>query len=73
MSDDLADLLRWKKQLDVEREEKTNEIKELCSSDIESFFDCLEYWLSDLLEEQIISTFYEPVILYKHKSGAYKI
>jgi hypothetical protein len=73
MSDDLADLLRRKKQLlQEEREEETNEVKELCPSGIKSFFQCLEDWLSDLIEERIISTSYEVVTVKKQKSGAYK-
>ncbi|TEB16678.1 hypothetical protein Psfp_01079 [Pelotomaculum sp. FP] len=73
MSDDLADFLRGKKQLlQKGLEEKRNDIKELCPSGIKSFFQCLEDWLSDLIEEQMISTSYEVVTVNKQKSGAYK-
>ncbi len=73
MSDDLANFLRRKKQLEAKREEKTHEIKELCPIVIKYFFDRLEDWLSDLKEEQMISTFYEPMIVNKQKTGAYEV
>ncbi|TEB04466.1 hypothetical protein Psch_04193 [Pelotomaculum schinkii] len=67
MSDDLANLLRKKKHLQLGREE-IKETKELCPGGIKAFFECLEDWLSDLIEEQMISTSYEIVTVNKQKS-----
>jgi hypothetical protein len=57
MSDGLADLLRKKKQLQEEQKVKIK-IKK-CSVEIKSFYDCLEDWLSDLIEEKIVLVSYE--------------
>ena len=72
MSDDLVDFLGRKKQLQPERRAKTNENMESCPTVIKSFFERIEDWLSDLIEEQI-SMFYEPVTVNIKKIGTCEI
>ncbi|TEB06102.1 hypothetical protein Psch_03144 [Pelotomaculum schinkii] len=72
MDDDLAIFLRKKKQLQKEGKEKVIAIKELCPLVIKAFFERLEDWLSDLIEEKIISTSYEVLTINKKNLVNYK-
>lgn len=71
MSDGLAALLRKKKQLQEEQEVDTSEVKEQCPVEIKAFYERLEEWLSDLIEEKIILTSYEVIRLHGKRFGAY--
>lgn len=71
MGDGLAALLRTKKQLQQEPEVQTGEIKEQCPMEIKAFYERLEDWLSDLIEEKTISTSYEVIAMHGKRLGSY--
>ncbi|TEB07626.1 hypothetical protein Psch_01181 [Pelotomaculum schinkii] len=70
---DLAALLRNKKQLQEDQEAQTSDINEQCPVEIKSFYDRLEDWLSDLIEEKIILTSYERKRLGSYYSKRFKL
>ena len=72
MNDGLAIFLREKRQVQEERKDKMVVIKELCPSVIEAFFKRLEDWLSDLIEEKMISISYEILAGNKKNLVNYK-
>ncbi|HBC94250.1 MAG TPA: hypothetical protein DCZ10_15480 [Pelotomaculum sp.] len=69
---DLAALLRNKKQLQEDLEAQ-NDMNEQCPVEIKSFYDRLEDWLSDLIEEKIILTSYERKRLGSYYSKRFKL
>lgn len=71
MIDDLAVLLKNKKQLQVGQEEQTIGIKEQCPMEIKAFYDRIEEWLADLIEEKMILTSYEVIAMHKKRLGSY--
>ncbi|MDD4237074.1 MAG: hypothetical protein PHT62_00765 [Desulfotomaculaceae bacterium] len=71
MSDGLAALLRNKKQLHKEPAVHVDEIHEQCPTEIKAFYDRLEDWLSDLIEEKIILTSYEVIAMQGKRWGLY--
>jgi hypothetical protein len=71
MSDGLAVLLREKKQFQVEQEVQTSEIKEQCPVEIKAFYERLEDWLSDLIDEKSILTSYEIIAMHGKRLGDY--
>jgi hypothetical protein len=71
MNDDLAALLKNKKQSQEDQEEHTGELREQCPIEIKAFYDRIEEWLSDLIEEKIILTSYEVIAMHRKRLGSY--
>lgn len=72
MSDDLAVLLREKKLLQEEQEVQ-KDLNEQCPVEINAFYERLENWLADLIEEKIILTSYEGKKLGSYYSKRFKL
>lgn len=73
MSDGLAALLREKKMLQEERVVQARDIYDQCPVEINAFYERLEEWLSDLIEEKTISTSYEGRMLGSYYSKMFKL
>ncbi|HBC93934.1 MAG TPA: hypothetical protein DCZ10_13830 [Pelotomaculum sp.] len=71
MNDDLATLLRKRKQLKEEQEVRKIEMQKYCPMEIKKFYGRLEDWLSDLIEENMILTSYEDIKVDGQKLGVY--
>lgn len=73
MSDGLAVLLREKKVLQEERGVQVRKTYEQCPVEINAFYERLEDWLSDLIEEKTISASYEGKRLGSYYSKMFKL